>query len=96
LARGRPAIRPRWDGELQNFIICLAAFLASGLTLFSGFSLGTLLLPVMALMLPAIAVGLTCFLGVAVMHFGWWRTLINLGWRLARRDPDDFDCHFPG
>ena len=37
---------------MQYFIICLAAFLASGLTLFSGFGLGTLLLPVMALFFP--------------------------------------------
>jgi uncharacterized membrane protein YfcA len=44
--------------------ICLAAFLASGLTLFSGFGLGTLLLPVMALFFPVdLAVALT-----AVVH----------------------------
>jgi uncharacterized protein len=33
---------------MNYLVICLAAFLASGLTLFSGFGLGTLLLPVMA------------------------------------------------
>ena len=44
--------------------ICLAAFLASGLTLFSGFGLGTMLLPVMALFFPVdLAVALT-----AVVH----------------------------
>lgn len=37
---------------MHYLIICLAAFLASGLTLFSGFGLGTLLLPVMALFFP--------------------------------------------
>jgi hypothetical protein len=37
---------------MHYFIICLAAFLASGLTLFSGFGLGTLLLPVMAVFFP--------------------------------------------
>src|SRR4030042_1109555 len=37
---------------MPYLIICLAAFLASGLTLFSGFGLGTLLLPVMALFFP--------------------------------------------
>jgi uncharacterized membrane protein YfcA len=37
---------------MSYLIICLAAFLASGLTLFSGFGLGTLLLPVMALFFP--------------------------------------------
>ncbi len=50
----------------MNFlIICLAAFLASGLTLFSGFGLGTLLLPVMAVFFPLdLAIALT-----AVVHF---------------------------
>ena len=49
---------------LKYFIICLAAFLASGLTLFSGFGLGTLLLPVMAVFFPVdLAIALT-----AVVH----------------------------
>jgi uncharacterized protein len=38
---------------MPYLIICLAAFLASGLTLFSGFGLGTLLLSVMALFFPS-------------------------------------------
>jgi uncharacterized membrane protein YfcA len=37
---------------MHYLIICLSAFLASGLTLFSGFGLGTLLLPVMAVFFP--------------------------------------------
>ncbi len=49
---------------LHYAIIGLAAFLASGLTLFSGFGLGTLLLPVMALFFPIdLAIALT-----AVVH----------------------------
>jgi uncharacterized protein len=49
---------------MSYLIICLAAFLASGLTLFSGFGLGTLLLPVMALFFPIdLAIALT-----AVVH----------------------------
>ena len=49
---------------MHYFIICLAAFLASGLTLFSGFGLGTLLLPVMAVFFPIdTAIALT-----AVVH----------------------------
>ncbi len=49
---------------MPYLIICLAAFLASGLTLFSGFGLGTLLLPVMALFFPIdLAIALT-----AVVH----------------------------
>jgi uncharacterized membrane protein YfcA len=49
---------------MSYLIICLAAFLASGLTLFSGFGLGTLLLPVMVLFFPIdLAIALT-----AVVH----------------------------
>jgi hypothetical protein len=49
---------------LEYIFICLAALLASGLTLFSGFGLGTLLLPVMALFFPVdLAIALT-----AVVH----------------------------
>lgn len=49
---------------MHYLIICLAAFLVSGLTLFSGFGLGTLLLPVMALFFPIdTAIALT-----AVVH----------------------------
>jgi uncharacterized membrane protein YfcA len=45
-------------------IICVSAFLASALTLFSGFGLGTLLLPVFSLFFPIqTAVALT-----AVVH----------------------------
>jgi len=50
---------------MSYLVICPAAFLASGLTLFSGFGLGTLLLPVMALFFPIdIAIALT-----AIVHF---------------------------
>ena len=62
---------------MEYLIICLAAFLASGLTLFSGFGLGTLLLPAMALFFPIdLAIALT-----AVVH-----ALNNLfkGWLLGR------------
>ena len=49
---------------MPYLIICLAAFIASGLTLFSGFGLGTLLLPVMVLFFPVdLAIALT-----AVVH----------------------------
>ena len=49
---------------MPYLIICLCAFLVSGLTLFSGFGLGTLLLPVMALFFPIdTAIALT-----AVVH----------------------------
>lgn len=50
---------------MQYIVICSVALLASGLTLFSGFGLGTLLLPAFLLFFPAdIAVAMT-----AVVHF---------------------------
>lgn len=50
---------------MEYIIICLFALLGSGLTFFSGFGLGTLLLPVFALFFPIeIAIVLT-----AIVHF---------------------------
>ena len=50
---------------MSYLVICVVAFLASGLTFFSGFGLGTLLLPAFALFFPIeLAVSLT-----AVVHF---------------------------
>jgi uncharacterized membrane protein YfcA len=46
-------------------VICLAAFLGSGLTLFSGFGLGTILVPVFAVFFPVdLSIALT-----AIVHF---------------------------
>lgn len=54
-------------------VIALAAFFASGLTLFSGFGLGTLLMPVVAIFFPVdIAIGIT-----AVVHLA--NNLFKLG-----------------
>lgn len=50
---------------MELLLICFVAFLASGLTLFSGFGLGTLLLPVFGLFFPVdIAIAMT-----AIVHF---------------------------
>lgn len=50
---------------MDYVIICLAAFIGSGLTLFSGFGLGTILVPVFGLFFPIeIAIALT-----AIVHF---------------------------
>ena len=50
---------------MEYIIICLAALLGSGLTLFSGFGLGTILVPVFGLFFPIeIAIMLT-----AIVHF---------------------------
>ena len=50
---------------MEYLVVCLVALLASALTLFSGFGLGTLLLPAFLVFFPAeLAVGMT-----AVVHF---------------------------
>ena len=50
---------------MEYLIICLVSFLGSGLTLFSGFGLGTLLTPVFALFFPIeLAISMT-----AIVHF---------------------------
>jgi uncharacterized protein len=50
---------------MEYVIICLVAFLGSGLTLFSGFGLGTILVPVFAIFFPIdVAIALT-----AIVHF---------------------------
>lgn len=38
--------------QMEYFVVCVAALIASGLTFFSGFGLGTLLLPAFALFFP--------------------------------------------
>lgn len=58
---------------MEIIIIATAAFLAAGLTLFSGFGLGTLLMPVIAIFVPAdVAIGVT-----AMVHFA--NNLFKLG-----------------
>ncbi|MBI4432987.1 MAG: TSUP family transporter [Candidatus Omnitrophica bacterium] len=50
---------------MEYLIVCVVALLASGLTFFSGFGLGTILMPVLALFFPVpIAIAAT-----AVVHF---------------------------
>src|SRR3989338_10603222 len=49
---------------MEYFVVCLAALMASGLTLFSGFGLGTGLIPVLAMFFPVpVAVG-----AAAIVH----------------------------
>jgi len=50
---------------MEFFVICLAALLASGLTFFSGFGLGTILMPVLTLFLPVPA----AIAATAIVHF---------------------------
>ncbi|MEJ2170449.1 MAG: hypothetical protein P8X90_33545 [Desulfobacterales bacterium] len=50
---------------MEYVVICFAALITSGLTLFSGFGLGTLLMPVFAIFFPVeAAIALT-----AIVHF---------------------------
>jgi len=65
---------------MDYLVVCLAALVASGLTLFSGFGLGTILTPVFATFFPvATAVAMT-----AVVHLA--NTLFKIG--LVGRDAD--------
>jgi len=64
---------------VQYVVLCLTALLVSGLTLFSGFGLGTLLMPAFAIFFPIeIAVAMTAFVHLA-------NNLFKLGllWRQA-------------
>jgi len=71
---------------VDYLVVCAVALLAAGLTLFSGFGLGTLLLPAFALFFePAVAVAAT-----AVVHL--FNSLVKLGavgrhadWRVVLR-----------
>ena len=65
---------------MEYLVVCLAALFASGLTLFSGFGLGTILTPVFALFFPIqAAVAMT-----AVVHLA--NNLFKIG--LVGRDAD--------
>jgi uncharacterized membrane protein YfcA len=58
---------------MSYLAICLAAFVASGLTLFSGFGLGTLLLPVMTLFFSIdLAIALTAMVHALNNLFKFW------------------------
>jgi uncharacterized protein len=51
---------------VELFVVCVAALLASGLTLFSGFGLGTLLMPAVALFFPLdLAIAMTAMVHLA-------------------------------
>lgn len=65
---------------MSYLIVCTAALLASGLTLFSGFGLGTLLMPVFALFFPIeVAIAQT-----ALVHFA--NNLFKVGLFSRRAD----------
>jgi hypothetical protein len=58
---------------MEYVVICLAAIITSGLTLFSGFGLGTLLMPVFAVFFPVeVAVALTAIVHVCPAWGAAW------------------------
>lgn len=65
--------------EYAPFIIALAAFFTSILTFFSGFGLGTLLMPVFALFFPTkTAIALTAIVHLSNNLFKWLLTRSNI------------------
>ena len=67
---------------MEYLIVCTVALLASGLTFFSGFGLGTILMPVLALFFPVtIAIAAT-----AIVHFANNLFKLALVGRSANRD----------
>ncbi|MDP1587999.1 MAG: sulfite exporter TauE/SafE family protein [Prosthecobacter sp.] len=67
---------------METLIIALAAFFAAALTLLSGFGLGTLLMPVVALFFPVdVAIGITAVVHLANNLF----KLGIMGWHADRR-----------
>lgn len=71
---------------ISLLLIALVAFLASGLTLFSGFGLGTLLLPVFALFFPVpVAVAATAVVHLTNNVFKLGLLAQNADWRVVWR-----------
>jgi uncharacterized membrane protein YfcA len=73
---------------MDYLVVCLAALIASGLTLFSGFGLGTILTPVFALFFPVpAAVAMTAVVHLAnnlfkiglVGRAADWRVVLRFG-----------------
>jgi len=62
---------------MEYLLVCLTALVASGLTLFSGFGLGTLLLPAFALFFPVEA----AVVMTALVHFANNLFKLGLFWR---------------
>lgn len=69
---------------MDFFVVTLAALLAAALTLFSGFGLGTLLMPVFAIFFPLpVAVAATAVVHLANNLFKLALTATNADWRVA-------------
>lgn len=71
---------------MEFLVVCLVALLASGLTLFSGFGLGTLLTPAFALFFPVpAAVAMTAVVHLANNLFKIGLVGRDADWRVVRR-----------
>ena len=71
---------------MDYLIVCLAALIASGLTLFSGFGLGTILTPVFALFFPVpAAVAMTAIVHLANNLFKISLVGRDADWRVVAR-----------
>ncbi|MBA3707715.1 MAG: sulfite exporter TauE/SafE family protein [Planctomycetes bacterium] len=71
---------------MDYVVICLTALLASGLTLISGFGLGTLLMPAFALFFPVgVAVALTAIVHLTNNLFKLWLVGLRADRRLVLR-----------
>ena len=67
---------------MSYLIICIVALLASGLTLFSGFGLGTLLMPVFAIFFPVeVAIAQTALVHFANNLFKVWLFSRRADWQ---------------
>ncbi len=71
---------------MELLLIGLAALLTSGLTLFSGFGLGTILTPVFALFFPVpLAIAATAVVHFANNIFKFWLMAKHADWRVVAR-----------
>lgn len=71
---------------MELVLIGVVALLASGVTLFSGFGLGTVLLPVFALFFPVpLAVAATAVVHFANNLFKFWLLARDADWRVVAR-----------
>jgi uncharacterized protein len=69
---------------MEYIIIPIVALLASGLTFFSGFGLGTLLLPAFALFFPVdVAIALTAIVHFLNNGFKFFIVRKNINWKVA-------------
>lgn len=71
---------------MDYLVVAIAALLASGLTLFSGFGLGTILMPVLALMFPVpVAIAATAIVHLANNLFKLALVGRHADWRVVSR-----------